>query len=115
MKHVYNWYPDLEMGNNDRDHNVERKPILLFDLPFQSNTQFLENHLGQRLSDRDVVGVVPAALRRRGQRRSGLGQHGVCRAGDGHDAVTAAIGAATHHDANDRGGSLRALGPSVSC
>ena len=84
-----------------------------------SNTKYmyLKNHLEQRLCDRDVVGVVPAALRRRGQRRRGVSdrQHGVGGAGYGHDAVTAAIGAATHHDADDRSGSLRTLGPSVSC
>ena len=70
------------------------------------NHQSFENHLQQRLRDRDVVGVVPAALGRGLRRGARNSQHGVSRAGDGDDAVSAPVGAAADHDADDWGGGL---------
>ena len=32
MKHVYDWFPSLETGDSDTEHNIDKKPILLFDL-----------------------------------------------------------------------------------
>ena len=72
----------------------------------QVHHQSFENHLQQRLRDRDVVGVVSAALGRGLRRSVGDGQHGVSRAGDGDDAISAPVGAAADHDADDGCGGL---------